>query len=714
MRRLRALFLALTMVVSGLAAIVVVNAPPARAQFDCIGSCGDLVMATTIEPPSHEQYFGGYFRAYGALGDDSASCFFERANCNAPMGDVDVYNQGDRLTSSLATYYDADTSVWGRSNEPPHQWARFQLPASTTSTPGAEDGHHTLRVQYVPGERFYFNSDSHTVDVVVLPSYSDVTLTQTPETTQTGQKTRLKAHVEGVFPGDGATFGGFPHDPTGAVVFFQGSVALDPPLLLDENSDAEGDYMLDPSGSPYVIARYIGDGDFEGADSSSVTHNFVKGYVSIGLSTPSPTSVVGFNFPVTAHVASSIPATGLPTGSVTFRDTTTNVTLGTVNLDGNGDATIQVGGALGQHSIVGTYNGSPAYQPWESTPLLHTVVKGDVNVGVTQNKASTVYGEPFGLSAGVLAVPPATAAPTGSITFTDDGTALGTTQLNSGQTGFAVPPLTVGSHSLSADYSGDSLFNTGQGHVTHVVTKASTTTSLSASVSDPVDVGTPVTFTATVDVVAPGVAAPTGTVQFFEGGVAATGALPVVEGAASFTTPLGGGTHSFTAVYSGDTRIKGSTSAPLVRTVSCARVVTGALASYTAPSDGLTCMMNATVRGAVRVPAGASLFATSSKFYSSLTTTDAAAVMVCGTSVNGAMTISGTQGAVVFGAPATGCVGNTVNGRVQVRNNTGGVQIGGNRFRAPLTCSSNTPPPTNGGSPNTIRRGAGQCATPGF
>ena len=49
-------------------------------------------------------------------------------------------------------------------------------------------------------------------------------------------------------------------------------------------------------------------------------------------------------------------------------------------------------------------------------------------------------------------------APTGSVTFYDGGTSLGTVPLSSGTATLAVSSLAPGNHSLSFDYSGDSNF----------------------------------------------------------------------------------------------------------------------------------------------------------------------------------------------------------------------------------------------------------------
>ena len=51
--------------------------------------------------------------------------------------------------------------------------------------------------------------------------------------------------------------------------------------------------------------------------------------------------------------------------------------------------------------------------------------------------------------------------PTGTVTFMDGGTELGTGTLSSKKATFATASLAEGTHSLTAVYSGDSNFNGG-------------------------------------------------------------------------------------------------------------------------------------------------------------------------------------------------------------------------------------------------------------
>jgi len=97
-----------------------------------------------------------------------------------------------------------------------------------------------------------------------------------------------------------------------------------------------------------------------------------------------------------------------------------------------------------------------------------------------------------------------------------------------------------------------------------VAVQAATTTSVTTSAT-PSLLSQPISFTAVV--AAPGSGAATGTVTFYDGGLA-FGIQKVVSNSASITTPgLAVGSHSVTAVYSGDANFTGSTSPAVLQVV---------------------------------------------------------------------------------------------------------------------------------------------------
>ena len=157
--------------------------------------------------------------------------------------------------------------------------------------------------------------------------------------------------------------------------------------------------------------------------------------------------------------------------------------------------------------------------------------------------------------------------PTGTVTFKDGNTVLGTAAVGAtGQATLAVS-LGVGNHALTASYGATGAFAAStSAAVAETVNRATTTVALGSSVN-PAVTGQAVTFTATVDAVAPGSGTPigvsgsvfTGTVTFRDGNVILGTVAVGFSGRATLTTSFAAaGGYAITAVYSGDPNFVGS------------------------------------------------------------------------------------------------------------------------------------------------------------
>jgi hypothetical protein len=168
------------------------------------------------------------------------------------------------------------------------------------------------------------------------------------------------------------------------------------------------------------------------------------------------------------------------------------------------------------------------------------------------------------------------AGATGSVTFLDGTTILGTGVINAaGVATFTTSTLAIGSHPITATYGGDSGYNSAASAVlTQVVGKIPTVTTIVVSAPSQL-LHTGVTFTANVTAPSPNA---TGTVTFMEGTVilgtatlsangGVTVSLTTNANAAFATTSLVTGPHQIVAVYSGDSNFAPSTSAPVPNVV---------------------------------------------------------------------------------------------------------------------------------------------------
>jgi len=175
-------------------------------------------------------------------------------------------------------------------------------------------------------------------------------------------------------------------------------------------------------------------------------------------------------------------------------------------------------------------------------------------------------------------------SPTGTVQFSDGGAnlsspvSLATSSEAVGTSSLDTSALAVGSHSIGATYGGNAQNAAVAAEIPllHQVIAAapgaSATTLAGPSSSE---LGSEVVFTATV-----AGNSPTGSVQFRDGATNLGAAVPLVGGAATLRTgALAQGSHSITAVYSGDGSNTTSTSSAIAHTVAGAIETTVTLAS---------------------------------------------------------------------------------------------------------------------------------------
>lgn len=212
------------------------------------------------------------------------------------------------------------------------------------------------------------------------------------------------------------------------------------------------------------------------------------------------------------------------------------------------------------------YTASYANTTTWSQFILHA--KSDTTTALISSINPTVYGQSTTFTATVSPVSPGTGTPAGTVTFYDGGTQFGSpVSLSGGQASVTTEALTVGSHSITAVYSGsDGYFGSTSPAVTQRVNQASTTT-VSVSSANPSVFGESVYLNATVTPVAPGGGTPTGRVAYFDG-VTEIGSATLSSGKATFSTStLSVGSHTITAIYVGSTGYAGSTASVLTQTV---------------------------------------------------------------------------------------------------------------------------------------------------
>jgi hypothetical protein len=293
--------------------------------------------------------------------------------------------------------------------------------------------------------------------------------------------------------------------------------------------------------------------------------------------TVNPTSKYGDSVTFTATVTGTS-ATGIvqPTGTVTFKDganalTCTNSGGGTLTQGITNSTTTCTTSALtgGTHQITATYapGADPNYNPaGPSTPFTQTVNKFTPTIAVTNTVNPTSnFGQSVTFTATVTGVSATgTVQPTGTVIFSDGGTALTCTNsgtLTQGTTHSTatctISTLTGGTHSITATYVPGSDTNyqpagPSTPSFTQTVNRVAPTISLAlTSGTSGSPYGTTFTFTATVaGPSVAGIAQPTGSVIFTDtiSGTICTSTVNSGSAACTIST-LSVAAHVITATY---------------------------------------------------------------------------------------------------------------------------------------------------------------------
>ncbi len=388
---------------------------------------------------------------------------------------------------------------------------------------------------------------------VVLTAAKAPSMTQTTVVGGTGQS------VFGQSVTFTATVSGDFGTPTGSVTFEDGGSALGVASL--DSSGAATFTTADLAfGLNTITAVYGGNAAYSGSTSPAYNQTVTPASTAITVSSGANPSVFGQAVTFSAAVAAVAPSSAIASGgTVTFMDGT--ATLGTAPLSG-GVANFTTSALIpGQYAISAVYGGDADFTGSSSSAINQVVDQASTSTTLSSSANPVVFGQIVTFTALVTADFPGTGTPTGTVTFKDGTTTLGTADLRAGAAAFSTSALAVGTHSITAVYTGDANFNASTSFpLNQDVDQPSAITLTSAP--DPSFFGENVTLTAQVAPVSPGMGTPTGSVAFMDG-TAKLGTAPLISSAATFsTTALALGTHSITAVYSGDADFIASTTSP--------------------------------------------------------------------------------------------------------------------------------------------------------
>ena len=529
-----------------------------------------------------------------------------------PTGSVTFYQDGVAIASAVSL---SATGV-----------------ATFTSTTLSDTTAHVYSAIY-SGDGTYVTSTSNSVASVAASALTSTTTLQFNPSS--GTLTSLTATVAGGPAGVTLM-------PTGTVTFYQDGVALSPSIALTSvgisTYTAAGLYG---TGHTYY-AKYSGDGSFPSSASTPQQDGSTAGATTLALTISSNPPVANTNNVLTATLGYTATANAAPTGTVTFYQDGVALNPGGYALTGTTAVFVSrtLNGATA-HVYTAVYSGDTIYNTSTSnaiTTLAASSLATTTALQLTPNPPVT--GASASLIATVTPSPSTTTlVPTGTVTFYQDNVALSpsATLTAAGTATFTSSTLAGTGHVYSAKYSGDTNFpaSTSASVMAGNTVAGATTTSLAVSPNPPVS-GSTSTLTATIGYTANGTAVPTGSVTFYQDGVALSPAAAVVGGTtATYTsTTLSGTTsHTYYAVYAGDTNYTTSKSSvvttPAAASGSVASTTTISAGASTVTTGGtvtLTAAVSSGSASSTTVPTGTVTFVSSTQGVLGTATVNAAGI----------------------------------------------------------------------------------------
>jgi len=365
--------------------------------------------------------------------------------------------------------------------------------------------------------------------------------------------------------------------PTGNVVFKDGTAAIGTSAMNNAGVASFTTSTLG-TGSHSITAAYQGDQDYAASVSAPLTETVNKiATATAVVSSANPANAgAAVRFTVTVTAASATTPNVPLTGSVTLMDGASAVGTGTLAPTGTGPATasavISISTlAIGSHAITAIYGGDANYLASTSGATAQTVSQATSSNLLTASTTAPVATKPVTLTATLSSNG---GTPTGTVTFLDTGTAIGTGNLANGIASITTATLAVGPHTITAVYGGDANDSASTSNAVTVTVQSATTKVALTPSQSPTNFGQPFTLTAAVT---GNGGVPAGSVTFSDGGTPLQ-TVTLANGTAAYTTSaLAVGGHTFTASYGGDANDTASSSAPL--TVQVLETVTIVLTS---------------------------------------------------------------------------------------------------------------------------------------
>jgi len=253
-------------------------------------------------------------------------------------------------------------------------------------------------------------------------------------------------------------------------------------------------------------------------------------------------------------------------------------------------------GTVGAHNVLASYPGDSNHSVSQSNTIALTSVNTTPTLSVAASGTPTIYGTAVTFTATI------SSGPTGSITFYNGASAMGTGTISGTTATFTTSTLTAGTHTITAGWAGNSTYSpVTSAAIAQVVSPAPPTLTVATSAT-PSNFGATVTFTTTIS------SGPTGTITFYDSGTSIGTATISGTTATLTTTMLAVGTHTISAAWPGNTSYGAATSGSISQVVNQANTITQVISGLNPAGYSQSIVLQALVNTKGGNPSGAVTF----------------------------------------------------------------------------------------------------------
>jgi len=300
--------------------------------------------------------------------------------------------------------------------------------SASISVRAAGSGAHSITASY-SGDSQYQSSVSAALSETVNLNATATSVSASPNPSLQGQPVTLTATIS-------------PASATGRIQF----IAAGSPIgtVPVSGGTAQLAFTSGAAGA-YINANYSGDAAYAASSGTTIAQVLRTTATSLGAS-PNPAT-----FGQTVNLSGTVSAVAA-TGTVQIMDG--SAVIGSTTVSGGNFALSTATLTAGAHSLRAAYLGDSLYASSTSTAISETVNKATAGATLSSSLNPSAVGQAVIFTAHV-----APSAATGSVSFYDGSTMLGTGTLSGGVASFSTSSLARGTHSIKAVYSGDANVN---------------------------------------------------------------------------------------------------------------------------------------------------------------------------------------------------------------------------------------------------------------